>query len=126
MTNGNRTVKRYSSTKKIGRQKNDLSFVRYKYKTFQTNKIAHDLNSQNSIRKSRVFHCLIYFCKHYRLMPQWKPSFQSRSGNKSIISFCVFDLNDKLTIKKTQDDSLVCNLYQFLIDKCRAVQIHDL
>lgn len=41
-------------------------------KTFQTNKITHDLNSENNIRKSRVFHCLIYF-KHYQLMPQWKP-----------------------------------------------------
>lgn len=58
-------------------------------KTFQTNKITHDLNSESNIRKSRIFHCLIYF-KHYHASME----------AKSIVSFCVFDLNNKITMKK--------------------------
>ena len=49
-------------------------------KTFQTNKITHDLNAESNISKSRVFHCLDLF--------QALPAHASMEA-KSIVSFCV-------------------------------------
>lgn len=71
MTHGNYTVKRYGITKNRKEEKWPIICM-IECKTFQTNKITHDLNAESNISKSRVFHCLIYF-KHYPLMPQWKP-----------------------------------------------------